>query len=382
MGKGSAGKRYPGVEARGDSIRLRFNWRGRRSETLQLAPTPANLKIVSDLRTEIRRHIALGTFDYKRYFPNSPHAQVLGGVPAKTFIEVSETMLATSNLAKSTREGYRKSLKRYAWPRFGTKPIDRITELDILEALALVDASMKTRNNTLVPISRTFALARLPIDPTAGIDYGKHQNPTPDPFSPEDVEPILAMIQKRYGSIVNYFGFGFFAGPRPSEHIPMMWDDLDLRSGEWLVRRAKVRREEKATKTYHERVHKLSSKALSYLEAQRAETQLRSPYVFLDPVTGEVFNDDKPPRERYWRPVLSALKIRYRPPEQMRHTYITMAIMSGANPVWVAKQAGNSPRVIFKHYARWIDRVGGDKEAAKVEEALGTFWSNDAEKKA
>jgi integrase len=367
-----ASTRHKGVEGRGDSIRIRFKYRGRRSETIRLEPTKANLKYAAQLRGEIQRKIAIGTFRYADYFPDSKYATD-AGTNAVTFKAMSQAWLDSADLAKATREGYEKSLKKYAWPRFGDTPIDKVTELEILQALAQVKASKKTRNNTLIPIRRTFRLAKL--NTAAGVEYSKHQSPAPDPFEPEEVEAILAKMFERYGSeVANYFGLGFFAGPRPSEHIAFRWDDLSLKTGTWTVKRAKVRGEEKATKTAQERDHKLSGRALAYLEAQRQFTQMRGSYVFLDLVTGQQYNDDKPPRERYWKPVLKAVGVRYRPPEQMRHTYITMAIMAGANPVWVARQAGNSPRVIFKHYAKWIERADRSREAAKVEEYLGQIW--------
>jgi integrase len=372
MGKGSARQRYKGVEGRGDSIRIRFSYRGRRSETIRLEPTAANLKYAAQLRGEIQRKIAIGTFRYADYFPDSKYATE-PGTTATTFKAMSQAWLESADLEKSTREGYEKSLKKYAWPKIGDKPIDKITELEILQILSGVKASKKTRNNTLIPIRRTFRLAKLQT--AAGVEYSKHQGPSPDPFEPDEVEAILARARERYGQEVeNYFGLGFFAGPRPSELIAARWEDMSLRDAVWTVKRAKVRRQEKATKTAKERDHKLSSRALAYLEAQRQFTQLRSACVFMDPVTGKQYNDDKPPRERYWRPILKLIGIRYRPPEQMRHTYITMAIMAGANPVWVARQAGNSPRVIFKHYAKWIERADRSREAQKVEDFLGQIW--------
>lgn len=372
MGKGSAGARHKGVEGRGDSIRIRFKYRGRRSETIRLEPTAANLKYAAQLRGEIQRKIAIGTFRYAEYFPDSKFANE-PGTNAVTFKAMSLAWLESADLAKSTREGYEKSLRKYAWPRFGGKPIDKVSELEILQALAQVKGTKKTRNNTLIPIRRTFRLAKLST--AAGVEYSRHQSPTPDPFEPEEVEAILTKMRERYGAeVANYFGVGFFAGPRPSELIAFRWDDASLKAGTWAVKRAKVRGEEKPTKTAQERDHKFTSRARAYLEAQRPFTQMRGSYVFLDPVTGQQYNNDKPPRERYWKPVLKAVGVRYRPPEQMRHTYITMAIMAGANPVWVARQAGNSPRVIFKHYAKWIERADRSREAQKVEEYLGQIW--------
>lgn len=380
MGKGRAVKRYPGVEARGDSIRIRFNWHGRRSETLRLEPTAANLTHAVQLRGEIRRKIALGTFRYAEFFPTSDHARAEAGDRGNPVKWWSQKWLDSLEVAKSTAEGYLKSLKRHVWPFIGDRPIIGVTELELRAVLKRIGKSGKTRNNTLITIRGTFAAAKLPENPALAVEYVDHQSPLPDPFEPEEAEAILAEMAGRFPEAVNYFGVGFFVGPRPSELIAVKWADLDLRADEWLVKRAKVRREEKDTKTHVARVHKLSSRARTYIEAQRSQTQLRSPYVFLDPVTGNQYNDDKPPRVRYWQPVIKTLGIRYRPPEQMRHTYITMAIMAGANPVWVAKQAGNSPRVIFKHYARWIERAGGDREAAKIEQSLGQNWGNSAGK--
>jgi integrase len=379
MGKRGTGRSHTGVESRGNSIRIRFDYRGRRSETLKLEPTTPNLKYAAGLRAEIVRKIALGTFRYTEYFPNSPLAAGESGPAPKTFSDLAKTWLASAEIEKSTREGYRKILDRYWLPAVGDQPINAISKSRLLDVLSTVIRSKKTRNNVLIPARRVFALAfddeLIERDPAARIEYAKHQGPGPDPFEPDEVDAILGKIEKLYGEEVeNYFGVGFFSGPRTSEHIAVRWEDLDLRTAVWRVRRAKVLREEKGTKTDVERDHELSSHAAHYFKRQREKTGLKSVHVFLDPVTGKQFNDDKPPRERYWRPTLKLLGIRYREPKQMRHTYITMAIMAGANPVWVARQSGNSPRVIFKHYARWIERADRGREAAKVEAALGQIW--------
>ena len=177
---------------------------------------------------------------------------------------------------------------------------------------------------------------------------------------------ILAHLAAKYGEEVEcYFGVGFFVGPRVSEHIELQWPDVDWRRGILRVQRAKVRKHTKETKTGRARNHELGSRARGYLERMRKHTQLKSPYVFLDPITGNQHLDDQTPRRRYWEPTLKALGIRWREPKQMRHTYATTAIMAGANPNWVAKQMGNSPRIMYKHYARWIEATA--REQQKVE---------------
>ncbi|EKD73099.1 MAG: hypothetical protein ACD_45C00462G0002 [uncultured bacterium] len=47
--------------------------------------------------------------------------------------------------------------------------------------------------------------------------------------------------------------------------------------------------------------------------------------------------------------------VRYRNPYQTRHTYASMLLSAGENPLWVAKQMGHqNTEMIIKHYGRWI----------------------------
>lgn len=372
-----------GLEDRGDSIRVSFYWRGRRHrETLRLAPTATNLTYAARLRAEILRKIEIGTFRYADYFPDSPFAAE--SAPAvKTFKDVAEAWLNGGELAKSTKNGYRKILEGHLYPAIGDQSIASISYLRLTEVLSSADWSKKTRNNVLICIRRPFDIAHIDglvaINPAARLRYLRAQVPPPDPFEPQEAEAIIAEMERRFGSQAsNYCGVGFFVGPRPSEQIAFQWPDIDWNHRILRISRARVLHEEKDTKTGQARDHELSGRALAYLEAQRQHTQLRGACVFLDPVTGKPYNDEKPFRERYWRPTLATLKIRYREPYQMRHTYATFAIMAGANPVWVARQMGNSPRVVFKHYARWIERMDRSRELAKVNEFLGRKWDEPA----
>jgi integrase len=371
-----------GLEVRSGSIRIVFYWRNRRCrETLKLEPSKANLTYAARLRGEILRKIELGTFDYAEYFPDSDLARASVKAATPTFRSLATTWLAAADLQKSTREGYEKSLKKYIYTPIGDKPIDQVTHLMLTELLGAIKASKKTRNNTLIPIRRVFDLAftdgLIPANHAARLRYARHQLPEPDPFSPDEVDAILARIKQRYGTEVeNWFGLGFFAGMRTSEQLALRWPDVDFKNNVILVKRARVRHEEKETKTAKARYHELSARARVFIERHRAHTQLKGDAVFLDPVTGNLYNDDKPPRERYWRPTLAALGLRYREPYQMRHTYATMAIMAGASPIYVARQMGNSPRIVFKHYARWIESADRGRERAKIDAFLDHAWKN------
>lgn len=368
-----------GLEERADSIRISFYWRNRRCrETLSLQPTNANLTYASRLRAEILRKIELGTFRYGDYFPDSPLAQQEAGA-SKTFKEVAEAWLAGGELVKSTKNGYRKILEGHLYPTIGDAPIASVGYLRLLELLSNDDWGKKTRNNVLVCVRRPFDIAFvdgiIQTNPAARLKYLRVQVPPPDPFEQGEAEYIIEGLEKRFGEEpANYAGVGFYTGPRPSEQISLAWPDLDWRAKILRIQRAQVLQEEKDTKTARVRDHELAGRALYFFERQRAFTQLRGSRVFLDPVTGNRYNDEKPFRERYWRPTLAALKIRYRVPYQMRHTYATLAIMAGNNPAWVARQMGNSPAIMWKHYGRWIEKADRGRERNKLDAFLGRNW--------
>jgi integrase len=55
-----------------------------------------------------------------------------------------------------------------------------------------------------------------------------------------------------------------------------------------------------------------------------------------------------------------------------------MAIMAGASPIYVARQMGNSPRIMFKHYARWIESADRGRERAKIDTYLAHTYSGSS----
>lgn len=68
----------------------------------------------------------------------------------------------------------------------------------------------------------------------------------------------------------------------------------------------------------------------------------------------------------FWASALKKLGIRCRRPYNMRHTYATIGLMSGAKPAFLAKQLGHSLRMFFTVYAKWITSEDDDREMEKT----------------
>lgn len=50
---------------------------------------------------------------------------------------------------------------------------------------------------------------------------------------------------------------------------------------------------------------------------------------------------------------------------------MTLALMAGADPIWVAKQHGHSLQVMIKDYAKWIPRADRGRNLEVLNRAIG-----------
>lgn len=361
-----------GVEIHRGKLRVHFRYAGKlRREPLGLPATRANIQHAGRLANEIREKIRHGIFDYAEYFPDrAPSAHTVRHYTA-TYLQMQ------SHLADSTVRGYRQTLRTVLDDRLGDMPISHVTASMLGQTLEEHGwQSAKARNNALTPIRGVFDLALqdrvIRDNPAALLKSAKVQSPEPDPLTIEEADAVLAwMAEHKAPQTHNYFEFALFSGLRTSELLALAWTDIDRRAGVLRVQRARVLGNMKTTKTARSRDVELSSRALRALERQRQHTHLKTDTVFLDPITDRPYVNDKPPR-LHWNAALKALGIRHRTAYQTRHTYATLALMAGANPMWVARQLGHSTmQITLTRYSRWLDRADHRREVNKLDQAIG-----------
>ena len=63
---------------------------------------------------------------------------------------------------------------------------------------------------------------------------------------------------------------------------------------------------------------------------------------------------------------MKACSIRHRPAYNARHTYATMLLMDGVNPMFVADQLGHSLQMLIKRYTKWLHGDKNKQEIAKL----------------
>ena len=160
---------------------------------------------------------------------------------------------------------------------------------------------------------------------------------------------------------------------RAGEVCGLQWQDVDVAAGTALVRRTWSRQRLGPTKTGHERsvsiLHPVTDETPEWRpgtsEPSRAVVaRLRHLTVRpLDNPEAFVFGRGLVPLSsmelhRRWRRALQAAKVRYREPEQLRHTFASTLLSRNAPLLYVQGQGGwRSASVLLRVYARWLPQA-------------------------
>jgi integrase len=185
-----------------------------------------------------------------------------------------------------------------------------------------------------------------------------------NPFSTKERGQILAAFQSNLAcskySRVNhsyYFPYVFFlfnTGCRPSEAVALQWKHITSDCRFITFEQAVVESEhgqvcKQGLKTQERRKFPCNGRLQNFLLSIKPENATPDNLVFPSPLGTWI--DSGNFRSRIWKPVLAKLRIDYRKPYQARHTFITLALENGLDAKDVARLVGNSPEIIYRHYA-------------------------------
>lgn len=378
--------KYEGVEVRGNSVRVYFRYQGELCREPVPGPaTPENLAHAERLVGLINHEIRHGTFNYARHFPDSPR------VTSNTLGHYIDLWLGIkrNELAPSGFRVYKGRAERYIRPRWGACQADRIDHLDLqvwVQTELMPVLHNKTVREIVGLLRQIFLLYRMrnrvAHDPTEGLRVLLPDPDDPDPFDRREIAAILGTPTEREQER-NLAQFMIWAGPRVSEAIALAWEDVvDLEAGIVRLQRSQVRGHYKATKTRRSvRELKLLRPAREALQAQARFTRDLPPvavpvterdnktvrvrqlrFVFHNSTTGAAHTSSDMLLKGFWRPHLKAAGVRYRGPNNCRHTFASQLLSTGAVPLeWIADQMGHtSTDMIRKHYGKWISEDGPD----------------------
>jgi integrase len=281
-----------------------------------------------------------------------------------------------ATIARSTYGDYRSIWNKYVLPYFGNMPLCRVTRIDVEEFLGnLPDISAKRKNNIMVPLKCLFNDANrhgeIDEPPTENIRRLKEIKPFIDPFSFGEMKLLLERVHPHYEA---YFTTAFLTGMRPNEMIALKWSNVDFEMRCITVREGRVLGVEGPPKTMSSyRDVDMLDPLFEALRAHRQGTRGGTTYVFPGK-TGRPLEVNNL-RKRVWYPAIDAAGLRRRTMYQTRHTFASLMLSHGEDPLWVARMLGhNSLDMIFKHYGKFIrnrSRKDGGRFLEGLREALG-----------
>lgn len=369
-------KTPPGILIRelisGPRIQIAFSWNGQQCREL-LPPCTINKAAITyaeNLRNEIRRKIADGSFEYAAYFPESPKAQVqkkelcLMEDMLNNQLHLYEKQVANGQMSPSTYRGYYKSITGERMRHWHGWKLGHVTPSALRDWVSDMDCTSKAIRNMLIPLRSIFEDALndglITVNPFERIALSKLIRQTSkasdyvvDPFTHEERAAILQACRSDEWPM---FQFWFETGLRPGELQALEWQHIDFEHAIVRIEQNQVAGVIKGPKTESgRRTVDLSPDALEALKAQKPISFMRGKRVWLNQRTLEPWETDAQVRKTAWLPLMKRAGIKYRNPYQIRHTYASTRLTAGANPWYIADQMGHADvTMVFKTYGKFI----------------------------
>jgi integrase len=382
-------------------------------ESSELPWNLKNAKIVRGQLDKIIGAIKSGTFKFAEVFPKSSKKDfftkkeiALSGIISSDEIRFKDYVWDWYNLLKEserveerTLAGYKSYIKLYLIPFFGEKAFSELDKSLFDEFVSWAKKqryrkkkiSSKTVNKILVPMKMICKDAAIKYkwgntyNPFFGFKRLSENDPYEkiNPFSLDEQKKLITKLPDFWKP---YFRFAFAAGPRIGEQIAIKSGDIDWSRKVLRITRAITTDEDRRPKVgltknkYSRRTIKLISPMMDALKAQkRIYDQFMGEFFFCSPTGARVEPSNL--RYRVWRPALKMADIAYRDMKQTRHSFATIALSLGENPLWIAKVMGHrNSEMIIKVYGKYIEDVKGTADGSIFGKAFQTTIDEDGER--
>ena len=289
-------------------------------------------------------------------------------------------------------DAYRSFVVHHLIPYFGREPITAIT-VDMIEAFieakrapggsvrrqgkGLADVSLR---GGLLPLrlilQRAVRMKLLPANPMRDVEWRgqpRQDEHGVDPFTVAELRAILACAHAVDADLATLLRLHAQTGMRQGEVCGLQRQDLDLERGTVHVRRTYSRGRLGPTKTGRTRVvsmlHPMAEATAEWRPGVTAAshtllTGLRALKVQGVSPDAPVFTNragvawTNIQLQHRWRRVPAKAGVRYRSPEQLRHTFASTLLSRNAPLLYVQQQGGwKSAGVLLRVYARWMPQA-------------------------
>lgn len=341
-------KRLPNAYIRGNYVYIDIMIDGRQIRMSSgKSATAANLRWVSQNAYEI----------YKNSLLIEQSRQNIVSVYGLRSLEIGSV-----SRKASTAKDYLSTFKNYILPYFGNKELGQIKASDVaIWQKRLIDKGLSASRvkNIRATFQTIFADALrdeiITKSPFAGVKTPKGIDPTPKPFSVEEIKLLASNTSDFFGRMILTLAF---TGMRTGEAMALTWDDVDFKGKTITISKSISNGTISTTKTGKTRVIDMLPTVEKVLLEQYEATGYKKSNVFLAPKTGRGYRESAS-LGFYWRPLLKKCGLEKRDFYQLRHSFASIMLSEGEDPLWVSQMMGHETlSTTLKYYARFIKGRG------------------------
>jgi len=343
------------LRKRGGKWYVFVNYHGRRKAKC----VGTSRELAEQVRRQLEAKLALGDLGV---FGGDEKTQAFGSYADQWLKDYARVECKTS-----TADGYEGVIEQYLRPRFGAKRLDEIKRDDIkamINELVAKGLSRNTVRNALCVIRGIFNDAIeagiVEMNPAARLGRFTRTAKTAEvkgiSLTSAEVEQFLQAAKEICPEYHPLFLMALRAGLRRGELVAVQWGDIQFGKDEQdanrfiVVEHNYVRREHTTTKSKKSRRVDMSRelrRVLIELRDRRllaaflkGKNDISDELVFLSP-EGAILDPDNL-YHRYFQPVLTKAGLRKIRLHDLRHTFGSLLIQSGASIVYVKEQMGHS----------------------------------------
>jgi len=297
-----------------------------------------------------------------------------------------EHVAALRGVRQTTHENYRSAVTHHLTPYFGPRPVGEIST-DTVEAFIAAKlrpgGSVKNEAKALARSSlrpllvalrmilqkavKSGDIDRHPMDQLDRMPRADAENV--DPFTTAELRALIVAAQEINPTAGAMIRLWAQTGMRAGELAGLQVGDFDWEHGTVTVQRTYSRRRIGPLKRNGARtvsmLHPIAEAVEDWRPAATPESRSvvaalrRLPVAPMEP-TAFVFGHHGQPMEsmelhRLWRRIVVKARVRYREPEQFRHTFASTMLSRNAPLLYVQKQGGwRSATIMLSVYARWL----------------------------